>query len=310
MTRPFDLVAIGEAMVEFNQVRGGDGRTYLQGFGGDTSNATVAAARQGARCAYITRVGDDDFGRLCMDLWHQERIDCRGVGVDPSAPTGIYFVRHADSGHSFSYLRAGSAASRMHVSDIPEALLRATRSLHVSAISQAISEGAEQAVAHALRIAREAGALVSYDPNLRLALWTLERARRVIVATLPLCDEFLPSLDDLRKVSGLDQPRDIIAWSHEMGARQVVLKLGEQGALVSDGHCCEAVQAFRVASKDATGAGDCFDGSYITRRIAGDDPIAATRWACAAAALATMGYGAVAPLPSGEQVEAFLRLHC
>src|SRR5438105_478139 len=131
MSATFDLVAIGEAMVEFNQVRDGDGRTYLQGFGGDTSNATIAAARQGARCAYVTRVGDDDFGRLCLDLWRDERVDVSGVGVDPNAHTGIYFVRHGERGHSFSYLRAGSAASRMQASDIPDRLLEDTKCLHV-----------------------------------------------------------------------------------------------------------------------------------------------------------------------------------
>jgi 2-dehydro-3-deoxygluconokinase len=307
MTTAFDLVALGEAMVEFNQLQDGDGRTYLQGFGGDTSNVVIAAARQGARCAYITRLGDDDFGRLCLALWRDEGVDASGVGIDPGAHTGIYFVRHGAAGHSFSYLRAGSAASRMQPGDVPERLLRATRLLHVSGISQAISENAERAVGHAVRLAREAGARVAYDPNLRPALWTLERARQVIIDTLPSCDEFLPSLDDLRQVSGLDRPRDIVDWSHRMGARHVVLKLGAQGALVSDGARCEAVPAFRVQSVDATGAGDCFDGSYLTRRVAGDDPVSATRWACAAAALATTGYGAVAPLPNRMQVDALLR---
>ena len=89
MERPFDIVAIGEAMVEFNQVQSGDGRSYLQGFGGDTSNAVIAAARQGARCAYFTRLGDDDFGRLLLELWRSEGVDCTSVAMDTQAPTGI-----------------------------------------------------------------------------------------------------------------------------------------------------------------------------------------------------------------------------
>ena len=105
-----------------------------------------AAARQGARCAYVTRVGDDDFGRLCLDLWRDERVDVSGVGVDPNAHTGIYFVRHGERGHSFSYLRAGSAASRMQASDIPDRLLEDTKCLHVSGISQAISASATDTV--------------------------------------------------------------------------------------------------------------------------------------------------------------------
>ena len=150
----FDIVAIGEAMVEFNQTGDRGGRTYLQGFGGDTSNALIAASRQGARCAYVTRLGDDDFGRMCLNLWHTEGVDTSAVGIDSAAHTGVYFVRHDASGHSFSYLRAGSAASRMQPGDVPEQLLENTRFLHVSGISQAISASATETVLRASRATR------------------------------------------------------------------------------------------------------------------------------------------------------------
>lgn len=304
--KPFDIVAIGEAMVEFNQTGDRGGRSYLQGFGGDTSNAVIAASRQGARCAYFTRLGDDDFGRMLLALWQREGVATDAVGIDVSAPTGLYFVRHDEHGHSFSYLRAGSAASRMQPADLPESLLRATRILHVSGISQAISDSATETVAQAIRVARDAGALIAYDPNLRLKLWSLERAREVILATIPLSDHFLPSLDDVQLVCGLTAPEDIVGWSHRMGARTVVLKLGRQGSLVSDGQRCVAVAAHPVEAVDATGAGDCFDGSYLAQLAAGADPVTAARWASAAAALATTGYGAVDPLPSSERVRGLL----
>jgi len=144
--------------------------------------------------------------------------------------------------------------------------------------------------------------MISYDPNLRLKLWPLERARKVITATIALCDHFLPSLDDVQMLCGLAQPREIVAWCHHLGARTVVLKLGPQGSLVSDGNSCVAVAAHSVAAVDATGAGDCFDGAYLARVAAGADAVAAARWASAAAALATTGYGAVDPLPRAEQV--------
>jgi 2-dehydro-3-deoxygluconokinase len=294
MNKAFDIVAIGEAMVEFNQTGDGAGRTYLQGFGGDTSNAVIAASRQGAKCAYVTRLGDDDFGRMCLELWRREGVDTRAVGIDAAAHTGIYFVRHDERGHSFSYLRAGSAASRMQPADVPEALLMNTKILHVSGISQAISASATETVVRAMQVAREGGAVIAYDPNLRLKLWPLERAREVIVATIALCDHFLPSLDDVQLVCGLKAPEEIIAWSHRMGARTVVLKLGRQGSLVSDGQRCVPVAAHAVNAVDATGAGDCFDGSYLARLAAGVDAVAA--------ALATTGYGAVDPLPRPAQI--------
>jgi 2-dehydro-3-deoxygluconokinase len=306
MSARFDIVAIGEAMVEFNQTGDGDGRNYLQGFGGDTSNAVIAAARQGARCAYVTRLGDDDFGRMCLDLWRVENVDAGAVAIDPAAPTGVYFVHHDREGHSFSYLRSSSAASRMQPMDLPPALLRSATYLHVSGISQAISASATDTVREAIRIAREAGVKVAYDPNLRLKLWPLERAREVILETIPQCDQFLPSLDDVRLLSGLDEPGDIVDWCHRIGARNVVLKLGNRGCLVSDGKHRTFVAAFRVDAVDATGAGDCFDGSYLGRLAAGTDMVSAARWASAAAALTTTSYGAVEPLPSAQDVQRLL----
>ena len=107
-----DLLAIGEPMIEFNRTRPDEPR-WLQGHGGDTSNAAIAAARSGARAGYLTRVGDDAFGRSLLALWRDEGVDTRAVRVDPDARTAVYFVDHDASGHHFSYLRAGSAASRL-----------------------------------------------------------------------------------------------------------------------------------------------------------------------------------------------------
>jgi 2-dehydro-3-deoxygluconokinase len=300
--RWIDIVALGEAMVEFNQTSDAGGRSYLQGFGGDTSNALTAAVRQGARGAYVTKLGDDEFGRMCMQLWREEHVDTEGVTIDPSAHTGIYFVRHGKDGHTFSYLRAGSAASRMQPSDVPKKLIERAKFLHVSGISQAISASATETVFHAIRVAREAGVKVAYDPNLRLKLWPLDRAREVILATIPQVDYFLPSLDDVRLVSGLDETAAILDWCHRQGAPAVVLKLGKDGSWVSEGATRTRIAAYTVDAVDATGAGDCFDGSFLARLAIGDDACSAARWASAAAALTTTGYGAVAPLPTAAQV--------
>jgi 2-dehydro-3-deoxygluconokinase len=137
-------------------------------------------------------------------------------------------------------------------------------------------------------------------------LWPLDRARAIICATIPLADHFLPSLDDVRLVSGLDDPAAILDWCHGQGARAVVLKLGKDGSVVSNGVDRTPVSAFTVDAIDATGAGDCFDGSFLARLAEGDDPVAAAQWASAAAALTTTGYGAVAPLPTRAQVAKFL----
>jgi 2-dehydro-3-deoxygluconokinase len=300
----FDLVALGEPLLEFNQTRAGE-ELYLQGFGGDTSNCVIAASRLGASTAYITRLGDDAFGRKFLELWKRENVDISGVRTDPDAPTGIYFVTHGDRGHEFSYLRAGSAASRMRPADLPLDVIRDAKVLHVSGISQAISASACDSVFAALDAARVSGARISYDSNLRLKLWPLARARAVIVATLPLCDWFLPSLDEAALLSGASESNAILDWCHASGAPLVALKMGADGVWVSSERGREHIPGHRVDAIDATGAGDCFDGAFAARIVAGDDAVAAARYANAAAALATTGYGAVDPLPTHADVAVF-----
>jgi len=304
MSDDLDILALGEPLFELSQRPGTT--HYEQGFGGDTSNVAVAAARQGARVGYVTRVGADPFGEMFRRMWQTEGVDISGVQSDPAAPTGVYFITHQGGDHAFTYLRAGSAASRLQPEDVPLETVRRAKYLHVSGISQAISPGACDAVFRAIEAAREAGVKVSYDPNLRLRLWPLARASAVTLATAALADYFLPSVEDARALSGLETPEQIVRWAHELGAPVIALKLGPKGVLVSDASDRELVPGFKVAAVDATGAGDCFDGAFLARLAAGDTIWDAARYANAAAALTTTGYGAIAPLPRPEAVRALL----
>ncbi len=274
-----DIVALGEAMVEFNQAEGAQSSVFLRGSGGDTSNMAIAAARLSRdlephlRVAYLTRVGDDAFGAQLLELWRTEDVETGGVERDPEAPTGVYFVTHGEHGHEFAYLRAGSAAARMRPCERHDAWIAASRVLHVSGISQAISTSACDAVLDAVEVARANGVHVSYDPNLRLRLWPLPRARAIVLATMARCDVFLPSFDEARTLSGLDAPEAIVAWAHGCGAPIVALKCGTDGVMVSDGARAQMVRGHRVQTVDATGAGDCFDGAFNVRLLAGDDVV-------------------------------------
>ncbi len=193
-----DLLCLGEPMLEFNRLPPGpDGRVlYLEGHGGDTSNAAIAAARQGASVGYVTAIGQDGPGDSFMALWAREGVDASTVIRRPDAPTGIYLVTHDAGGHHFTFYRSGSAAARYRPEELPEAAIRAARMLHLSGISQAISESACDAAFRAIGIAREAGVRVSYDTNLRLRLWPATRAAAVIHAAIAMADIALPSLDD------------------------------------------------------------------------------------------------------------------
>jgi 2-dehydro-3-deoxygluconokinase len=296
------ILAFGEAMIEFNQ-SSKDQPSYLQGFGGDTSNFCIAAARQGATAGYVSAVGDDHFGRLLLDLWQRESVDTSMVKLDPHAPTGVYFVSHGPEGHQFDYLRAGSAASRYAPRDLPLNAIAAAQMLHLSGISLAIGVNACDAALAAIGHARAHGVRVSFDTNLRLKLWPLARARAVMIEAIRHTDICLPSWDDVTVLTGLTGRDEIVDYLLSLGPRVVALKLGKQGVYVATPDERREVPGRVVSAVDATGAGDCFGGAFIARIVAGDDPFAAAGYANMAAALSTQGFGAVAPIPDRGAVE-------
>lgn len=300
-----DLICLGEAMVEFNQQEEGD--LYKAGFGGDTSNTAIAAARQGAKVGYLTAVGQDRFGDLLLDLWRREEVDASEVKRDKAAPTGIYFVTHSAAGHQFHYYRAGSAASRMTPADLPREYIRGAKVLHVSAISQAISENACETALAAMDEAKQAGLEVCFDTNLRLKLWPLERARDAVDGAIRRADILRPALDDARTLTGIEDADAILNHFLKMGPKLVVMTMGKEGVILATREARHRLMPHRVEAVDATGAGDTFNGSFLARLIAGDAPLDAARYANAAAALSTTGYGAVAPIPGPAEVYKFLR---
>jgi 2-dehydro-3-deoxygluconokinase len=292
-------------MLEFNQQP--DGR-YLAGHGGDTSNCAIAAARSGAQVGVIAALGQDSFGDSFMDLWAENNVATDFVQRRTDGHTGVYFVTHsAEAGHGFSYLRAGSAASRMGPQDLPESALLDARCLHLSGITLAISTTSCDAGFAAIEAAKAAGCIVSFDTNLRLKLWPIDRARATIEAAMGMCDIALPGLEDARALTGLDAPKDIVDHYLKAGAGIVALTLGAEGTLVATPDRSERISAFRVDAVDATAAGDTFDGSFLAEWLRHGDPFRAARYANAAAALSTQGYGAVAPMPLQDRVERFLR---
>jgi 2-dehydro-3-deoxygluconokinase len=149
--------------------------------------------------------------------------------------------------------------------------------------------------------------LVSYDTNLRLRLWPLDRARAVIHAAAGLADMLRPSLDDARQLTGLDDPDRIIDFYLSVGPSIVAMTLGDSGAIIATREKRERLPARAAQLVDATGAGDMFTGAFLAEYLRTSDAFAAGRYANVAAALSTEGYGAVAPMPRRAMVEAAMR---
>ena len=310
-----EIIALGEPMLEFNAVDEGslaEVEQFSVGWGGDTSNFAIAAARLGGKVGYLTRLGDDEFGESFLRLWQREGIDTRHVARDSDVPTGIYFISRKGSQHYFTYYRKNSAAARMNPDFLALDYICGAKVLHVSGISQAISTSACDTVLAAMAAARNAGVRVCYDPNLRLKLWPLARAKAVIHHSISLSDLVLPSYEDAQALTGLTEPEEIAACYLKMGPGVVVLKLGGQGALLavkseSGGNPkIESFPAYAVDSVDMAGAGDTFDGAFVVAWLEGKPLADCVAFANAAGALTTTALGAVRPIPLRKHVEALL----
>ncbi|MDF2689428.1 MAG: 2-dehydro-3-deoxygluconokinase [Microvirga sp.] len=305
--KSIDLLTFGEPLMEFAEVQRNSERLYLPGYGGDVSNTAVAAARQGAKTAIFTALGADSFGQDFLKLWQSESIDTSSVLKRKDGRTGAYFISYGEDGHMFSYARAGSAASFITTEELPLAQIASARILHASGISQAISESCTDAVYAAMRHAKLNGTVVSYDTNLRLKLWPLDRARAIINGASAMTDILLPGLDDAQQLTGLERPEDICAFYLNLGCGVVALTMGKNGTMVATKDRVEVVPPYPVEAIDATGAGDTFDGAFLAEWLVHRDPFKAASYANAAAALSTLGKGAVAPIPKRDRVEEFLR---
>ena len=303
-----DLLCMGEPMLEFNQLPAGSDGTqqYLEGHGGDTSNAAIAAARQGAKVGYITALGQDMPGDSFIRLWQREGVDSSTVLRTDRHQTGVYFVTHDAAGHHFLHYRAGSAAAMYGAADLPEAAISAARILYVSGISQGISASACDAVFAAIAIALRNGVKVAYDTNYRPRLWPPARAAAVMHAAMAHADYAFPGEEDVRTLTGLTDPDAMLDFYLRLGSKLVLLKMGEAGSYLATAEARVRIPPHRVAAVDATGAGDTFCGSFLARVLAGNQPEPAARYAGVAAALKCTGYGAVAPIPRAEQVRRVL----
>jgi len=306
-----DLIALGEPMAEFaaqEEGRLGAATLFRRGWGGDTANVAVAAARLGTTAGYITRLGGDEFGRSFLDLWARDGVDASRVIVEADGFTGVYFIALAPDGtHDFTYYRAGSAASRLRPEDIDVDYLVGARVLHTSGITQAISNSARAAADRAIEVARAHRVTVSYDVNVRPKLRPLEEFRGIVEGTLPRADIVFLSQEDAAHLYGEIDAEAVLEGILAAGSRLAVLKLGDEGCLIASA-AGERVRlpAWPVEAVDTTGAGDAFDAAFLTEWLRGEPLDRAGRFANAVGALTAQGVGAVAPIPGRAQVEAFL----
>jgi 2-dehydro-3-deoxygluconokinase len=316
-----EVITLGETMVLLDPATPGPLRyvhEFTKRMGGAETNFAIGVVRLGHSAGWISRLGDDEFGRFILQTVRGEGVDTSQVRIDPHAPTGLFFKERLGEATGVYYYRAGSAASRLAPEDIDEAYVRSGRWLHVTGITPALSRTARDAVLRAVAVARAAGLEVSFDPNMRLKLWSREQAQPVFRALAAQCTVLLPGLDEAEIM--LDEPPgtlldhvateaglwEVCARLHALGPRIVALKLGEAGAAASDGTQIVRARPHQVRVVDPIGAGDAFAAGLVTGLLEGLSLRQALERANAMGAFALTVPGDWEALPSRAQLEAFL----
>ncbi len=308
------ITTLGELLIDLTQ-RGTDenGNGEFTAFpGGAPANIAVAASRLGASAGFIGKVGNDAFGRSLADTLKKDNVDVSGLFFDDAEPTTMAIVAVDDSGErEFSFYRNPGADTQLTAEEAVGALSKEMPEiLHVGSLSMTTSP-AREACEEAVKYAKENGAVISYDPNYRAALWdSEERAIEMMKALLPYADILKVSDEEMVMLTGSDDFTEGSRILAEYGPGLVLVTLGADGVFVRMGDKTATVPGFSVKVADTNGAGDTFLGAMlmqIATRIPETDDIwgqliEMVRYANKAASLTCSRHGAIPAMPTADEV--------
>ncbi len=305
-----DVLALGELLIDFVSTESGVSLIEAPGFqkapGGAPANVAVGLARLGVSSGFIGKVGNDDFGRFLAQTLAQNGVDTSGLRFSDEARTMLAFVSlRADGERDFMFYRHPSADMLLSPEEIDRDYVGAAKVLHYGSISL-IDEPSRSATLAAVQAALEEGLTISYDPNLRLALWpSSEAARRRMLTGWQYAHVAKVSREELSFLSGED---DLEAgatrlWTDRL--RLLVITDGRHGCDYVMSRAQGHVPGFRVETVDTTGAGDGFVAGLLTGLLENEvawehvaDLEKVLRFANAVGALTTTKRGAIPALPT------------
>lgn len=312
-----DLIAVGEVLIDLTQtgVNGTGVRQYAANPGGAPANVAVAAARLGARTAFVGKVGRDAFGGTLRQVLADNGVAVSGLYETDRAPTTLAVVSLDPSGdRSFTFYRGPGADLLLTPEEAEKAISGGTAFLHFGSVSLT-ADPSRSATLAAVRKAKQMGALVSYDPNYRANLWDSEAtAVARMKEPVALCDVVKLSEEELPLLTGTTDPAEGTLRLVEQGVTLVLVTLGAKGAYYRLGRETGMVPGVAAKVADTNGAGDTFLGAVLSRLVRrGDAPLDGLdgkaveeilAFANRAAALTCSRSGAIPAMPTLEELEA------
>lgn len=263
-----DVVTIGDGMITFDPATKGPLRfvnTFERKIGGAELNVMLGCARLGLQAGWISRLGKDEFGRHIVNTVRGEGVDVSEVHLMNGYATSLNFkeVQESGEGRTF-YYRVPSPTETLSPELLPFDYIREAKVLHMTGVFCAILEQNRAITLRALECAKENGVTVSFDPNIRLRLWSKEEARETILTYLPFVDHLLVSKEELELLFDTKDEQEILTHLGRFDFKEVVMKDGQNGAFALVNGKWLHVPGVKVAKVvDTVGAGDGFDSGYL-----------------------------------------------
>ncbi|MGA0614954.1 tagatose kinase [Paracoccus sp. KR1-242] len=306
------VLTIGEVLVEIVATTKGDGFLAAQPLVGPFPSGAPAifidqVGKLCTPCAIVSRVGDDDFGRVNIERLRADGVDVSGIEIAEGETTGSAFVRYREDGsRAFLYNIRHSACGKIRPNPVSEALVDSCDHLHVMGSAFSAPELGAMVMDAAQRI-KTRGGTISFDPNLRPELMRDPAMRAPLDAILAMTDLFLPSGEELFLFEPDRDEAGAVEALLARGIRTVVLKRGAKGASLFQQGLRADAQPIPVEELDPTGAGDAFGGAFLSFWLRGTDPAEALRLANAAGARAVTRLGPMEGTSTRIELDAILQ---
>ena len=311
-----DILTIGEMLIDLTQTGVSDAGipVYTAFPGGAPANVAVAAAKLGAKTAFIGKVGNDAFGRLLVDTVKSNGVNADGMIVSDQANTTLAVVSLQENGErSFAFYRKGFADTQLNEAEISADLLSSTHFLHFGSVSMTEEPSRTATFNSALR-AKNMGATITYDPNYRASLWdSFDDALYQMRMPLGIVDILKISDEELPLLTGTDDPEAGTKQLWEQyGIGLILLTLGAKGAYYRFGDCTGLCEGVKVKVADTNGAGDTFFGAFLSgmarlgkykpSELTEDEIRELVAFSNKAASITTSRSGAIPAMPTLDEV--------
>lgn len=317
--KEYDVVALGELLVDFteNGMSAQRNPIFEANPGGAPCNVLSMLQKLGAKTAFIGKVGKDSFGKMLREALAEQGIDTKNLIMDEEVPTTLAFVQTAPDGdRSFSFYRNPGADMMLRKTDVDVSMLQNTRLFHFGSLSMT-DPGAEEATKMAIETAKSAGALISFDPNLRPPLWErLDVAKEKIAYGISQCHILKISDDEIAFFTGSEDIDEGVSKIQEQYRTPLIFAtMGKKGSRVYHaGNKVECEPFLNEDTIETTGAGDTFMAcvlhGILKYGLEGLDKkklYDMLKFANAASSIITTKKGALKVMPEEEDVWNFMR---